>query len=186
MATRSRSAPEAWYAAAALHLLVLGAPRTGRADQLAQLVVRSTTPGTKYELVDRDTLRLVPPCARFTNACRHSVEVGRYWLAVLPDGDIPPGRYSLTVSGPTTVTIKPGSRTVERIGISLLCVGGAATVAGLIGYMFAVTGSTVGTDGSKTSAQIWGVTAVSGVVLSLGGLLTYASGTTTITVAARF
>lgn len=159
---------------------------SGYADDSVTVVVRSEKPDVRYEFVARDNPTLIRSCASYRVACRHLLPVGHYTFAVPPTDQAPGTSRAINIARPTWITIKPGSRTVEHVGIGMMVGGAAAAVGGLIAYMFAVTGSTVQSSRPNPAATVWGITAGGGVVIALAGVLTFASGATTVSVVHRF
>lgn len=158
---------------------------SARADQPVPVIVRSERANTRYELVWRDHPTLFRSCETYRVACRHVLPIGEYVFAVPPDAHTPGDRRTMHVTGPTLVSIRPGSRTVRQVGVGMTVVGGVAAVAGFLGYSFAVTGSADQTSGPNYPAQRWGTVCVTGIILTVAGVMTYISGATTVSVSPR-
>jgi hypothetical protein len=163
-------------------------PGNARAQVNSTVIVRSERADLRYELVNdwSPTPAVIRSCERYRVACRHLLPVGEYTFAVPPVGDVAPKRRKVMIEGDTLIAIKPGSRTVQYLGRAMMIVGGIAAVGGFFAYGFAVTGGASERTGPNTAATVWSVVTGTGIMLTLVGGVTLASGATQISVTHRF
>lgn len=127
----------------------------------------STTDGTLLEICKGNCTLEVPP--------------GMYVLESSETDDHRPGSRTIVVMGPTTVNVKPGSKTMAGTGITLAIVGPVIALTGVAGLLFdKPRDCDHDCPLNPPDPPIWKITTGVGVAMGLVGLGLYAASTTTI------